>query len=476
MKYISKFLTASIIAINLTTISIATEVPDIGSPHSKYLSPQQEADIGRQMMQQVRSSSSLITDPEINSYIQSIGNRLINSADNADLPPFTFFVISSPQINAFAAPGGYIGLFTGLITSTKSESELASVMAHEVGHITQSHLARRVAEHERLSVPRMAALIASLLLATQNPEAGSAAFMSTNAASIQHQLTYSRTAEKEADNVGINLLTKSGYNPKGMTDFFNTLQSKHSFMGTQIEYLSTHPLTNSRISEITGRINPKHQWRGSDTENYKLIKIKIDIHQIRDHKKAEKKYLDMLKNDNSFSNRYGYALALLKVNKSQQAEQIILSLIADDTERVPYLITLGQAQLKQQKLNQSYKTYQNALSIYPDNYPLSHHYAFSLLYSGNYQKGLSFIQKQLHHAQQNPAMYQLAADLAFKAKEQETAYEYMGDYYMHNFNQYGLAREQYKKAISIANSKVTASRLDAKITKINTVEKNIKKN
>ncbi len=476
MKNLLNILAASILTINLTAVAFAADIPDIGSPHSKYLSPQQEAEIGRQMMQQVRSSSSLITDPEINSYIQSIGNRLINSVTDADLPPFTFFIISSPQINAFAAPGGYIGLFTGLITSTKSESELASVMAHEVGHITQSHLARRVAEHERLSVPRMAALIASLLLATQNPEAGSAAFMSTNAASIQHQLAYSRTAEKEADNVGIELLTKSGYNPIGMTDFFKTLQSKHSFMGTQIEYLSTHPLTNSRISEIAGRINPNHQWRGSDNKNYQLIKIKLDINQIRDHKKAEEKYSNLLKNDNSFSNRYGYALTLLKVNKAKQAEKVILSLIADDAERVPYLITLGQAQLKQKNFTQAYKTYENALSIYPNNYPLTHHYGFSLLYSGNHKKGLEFIRKQIHHAQQNPTMYQLAADLAFKAKEPETAYEFMGDYYMHNFNQYGLAREQYKKALSIIDSKVTASRLDAKITKINIIERNIKKN
>lgn len=475
MKYLSNILAATIIAINLTAISIAAEVPDIGSPHSKYLSPQQEAEIGRQMMQQVRSSSSLITDPEINSYIQSIGNKLINSASDADLPPFTFFIISSPQINAFAAPGGYIGLFTGLIESTQSESELASVMAHEVGHITQSHLARRVAEHERLSVPRMAALIASLLLATQNPEAGSAAFMSTNAADIQHQLTYSRTAEKEADNVGINLLTKSGYNPRDMTDFFKTLENEHRFMGTQIEYLSSHPLTNNRISEISGRINPKYQWRGSDAENYKLIKIKLDINQMRDPKKAEEKYSKMLKKDNSFSNRYGYALALLKTNKAKHAEQIISSLIKDDTERVSYLIALGQTQLKQKKYNKCYRTYQNALAIYPGNYPLAHHYAFALLYSGNYKKGLIFIQQQLHHAQRNPAMYQLAADLAFKAGQKETAHEYMGDYYMHNFNQYGLAREHYKKAMNMVNDKVTTARLDAKITKINTIERKIKK-
>ena len=457
---------------------IAGDVPDIGSPHSKYLSPQQEAEVGRQMMRRVKESAALITDPEINAYIKSLGNKLVNATDNNDLPKFTFFIIASDQINAFAAPGGYIGIFTGLINATRSESELASVVAHEIGHITQSHLARRIAEYERMSVPRIAALLASILIATQDPEAGSAALISSNAASIQHQLAYSRTAEREADNIGLKVLTAAGYDPRGLTDFFKTLQDKYIYAGKPIEYLSTHPLTNSRISEANARINPNYKWMGNDSRNYTLIKTKLKVNSFSDPQKALEKYTQLIKQDNSFSNRYGYALAQIKIGNYAEAEKTALQLTKDDAERVAYLIVLGQSQLKQTKYDKCFATYKKALSIYPNNFPLMHHYLVALLYSKSYTKGLDLIQNNLELAKQHPELYKLAADLAANSKKQWLAYEFMGDYYQYNFYQSELAREHYKKALAsinsapnkVQNKKVAIPRVESKISVINIKE------
>ena len=459
----------------ITTPAVADDaIPDIGSPHSKYLSPQQEAEIGRQMMLKIKESAALITDPEIQAYIQSLGNKLVNASDHNNLPKFTFFIIASDQINAFAAPGGYIGLFTGLISASRSESELASVIAHEIGHITQSHLARRIAENERLSIPRIAALLASVLIATQDPQAGSAALISTNAANIQHQLAYSRTAEKEADNVGLKILTAAGYDPKGITDFFKTLQNAHAHSGKTIEYLSTHPLTDSRIAELNSRINHKYTWMGNDSTNYTLIKTKLNVNSFSDPSKALAKYTDLLRKNYSISNRYGYALAKIKTRNYSQAEKAILEIINDDAERVAYLIALGQSQLKQNKYTACFKTYEKALSIYPDNFPIIHHYLVALLYSGSYTKGLDFFQKKQELAKKHPELYKLAGDLAAKSKKPWLAYEFMGDYYKNNYHQSVLAREHYKKAIAevksrkaiISNQKVIIARVEAKIDKI----------
>ncbi len=478
MRHFKKLTPILITILLCTPASYANEVPDIGSPHSKYLSPQQEAEIGRQMMRQVKESAALITDPEINSYIQSLGNKLVNVTNDDNLPEFTFFIIASDQINAFAAPGGYIGIFLGLINATKSESELASVLAHEIGHITQSHLARRIAENERLSIPRIAAILASILIATQDPQAGSAALLSTNAANIQHQLAYSRQAEKEADNTGLKILVAAGFNPKGMTAFFKTLQDEHALAGKPIEYLSTHPLTNNRISEIKSRINNYHHWMGTDSTNYTLIKTKLAINSFPDPEKALQKYKNLVKTDNNISNRYGYALALLKSEQFALAEQTILNLIKDDAERVAYLITLGQAQLKQNKFDDCFATYKKALLIYPDNYPLIHHYTVALLYSKSYEDGLKLIQQKIELVQKHPSLYKLAADLASHNDNSWLAYEFMGDYYQNNYRQSGIAREHYKKAISeigakyknIQNRKVAESRIEAKIEKINKLE------
>jgi len=158
------------------------------------------------------------------------------------------------DINAFAGPGGYIGVNSGLILMTEAESELASVIAHEIGHVTQRHLFRAAEAAGRLSIPTMAATLAAILLGTQSPAMGQAAIMAIQAGSVQFQINFTRENEEEADRVGMQTLANSQFDPRSMPTFFERLQQSTRYYGQNIpEFLRTHPVTASRISDTRGR-------------------------------------------------------------------------------------------------------------------------------------------------------------------------------------------------------------------------------
>ena len=187
LKFLNKFFLATVIMAVFTTSanSQVINLPDIGSTADATLSPDQEKRLGEAFMRNLRQSLEIVDDPVVNSYVQDIGNRLVSHVENYPLD-FTFFVVNDPTINAFAGPGGYIGVNTGLILATDSESELASVLAHETAHVTQRHLQRSFETANKLNLPTAAAIIAAMILGAQtnNGQAAEALLAATMAGSV----------------------------------------------------------------------------------------------------------------------------------------------------------------------------------------------------------------------------------------------------------------------------------------------------
>ena len=198
------------------------ELPDFGDSAGAIISPEQEKRIGEDFMRQIRRLAPLMTDEEVEDYIQELGESMSKLTDYYG--DFTFLVIDSPAINAFAVPGGLVAFYSGLILETQSEAELASVIAHEISHVTQRHAARMIEEASQMNIPMIAAMIGAIALAAVNPEAGSAALIATQAAAQQHQLNFTRANEKEADNIGIRLMSQAGYDSQKMAVFFERMQ------------------------------------------------------------------------------------------------------------------------------------------------------------------------------------------------------------------------------------------------------------
>ncbi len=204
-----------------SSLIYASELPDLGDSSATLLSAEEDKRLGQAFMRSMRQHADIIEDPELNAYINSVGYRLLSSA-NSNLP-FHFFIVNDPAVNAFAGPGGHIGLHSGLILTAKSEGELASVMAHEIAHVTQRHLARAFQKSSNVQMQTMAAIIAALLLGVP-ADLTMATFIAAAAGNIQQQLNFTRAHEREADRVGIDILAKSDYDPRYMPAFFSRMQ------------------------------------------------------------------------------------------------------------------------------------------------------------------------------------------------------------------------------------------------------------
>ena len=237
----------------ISKICFSNELPDLGDYSETVIGGHEEKIIGTQILQQVHQSASVINDVEIEDYLYGLTNQLVKSS-NYSGRGIKFFVVNDRSINAFAMLGGVIGIHTGLILSSNSESELASVLSHEIAHVTQRHIARLVGKLQKDSFKSYLGLGLALLLARSNPELAKGALTASQALGVQTVLDFTRQNEKEADRVGIKILNKAGFDVRGTIDFFRTLQKGNQYsIGAAPSFLRTHPITSERMSDIENR-------------------------------------------------------------------------------------------------------------------------------------------------------------------------------------------------------------------------------
>ena len=252
----------------------AEGLPDLGDAGQVALSPQMERRIGESIIRDIRlRDPAYVDDPELIEYLNALGNRLV--ADSQDVrQEFEFFLIKDSTLNAFAMPGGYIGVHTGLIVAAQSESELAAVLAHEIAHVTQHHLARMVTKDGQLSVAMVAALALAIL--SRNTQLGSAAAAIGQASAITAQIGFTRDFEREADRLGFLTLEKSKFDVRAMPDFFLRLQkSGRMYENNAPAYLRTHPVTTERIADAQNRIQGLAYKQTPDSLDFQLVRAKL---------------------------------------------------------------------------------------------------------------------------------------------------------------------------------------------------------
>jgi len=224
--------------------ALGQRLPDLGDVSQSDLSPLQERRLGDSIMREIRADHSYSDDPEITDYLNSLGNKLVAASPDARRE-FNFFLILDPQVNAFALPGGYIGIHSGLLLTAQSESELASVMAHEIGHVVQQHFSRMLAAQKGFQLTSLAALAVAILAARSNSQISQAAIVGSQAGYVQSVLNFTRANEQEADRVGFQILEKAGFNPEGMAAFFGRLLRVSRFSDTAApSYLRTRASKN----------------------------------------------------------------------------------------------------------------------------------------------------------------------------------------------------------------------------------------
>lgn len=335
-SYLTLFLFVTCLSFFPSTLSFSSPAPDLPElgQSGASLSPKQEKEIGQEVLGEIRRYLNFESDAYIQDYIQSIGQKLVST--HTQVMDYTFFVIQDHRINAFALPGGYIGINTGLILHSDSESELASVIAHEVSHVRLRHIARLYEHANKVQLSTIVGMLAAVILATQSPEAAQGALAVTMAGSTQSMINFTRENEKEADQEGLQALARAGFDPKGMSNFFQKLLEGNRFqdINSAPEFLRTHPLTESRIQSALFHAKRYPYKQITDSLVFHLVKAKLQYNQFASAKQAEHYFENHLKRGtyhNKIGMQYGYALSLI----DQQAHEKALALLKPLAENYP---------------------------------------------------------------------------------------------------------------------------------------------
>ncbi len=430
------FISVMLLLSNITSVAIARnfELPSFGDPSGRVISPTQERRLGQAFMRSVRKSMKIVSDPLLISYIESLGRRLVSNSGDAN-QPFSFFLVDNQEVNAFAGPAGNIGIFTGLILTTESESELASVIAHEIAHVTQKHLARTFGAAESMGISSAAILLAAIVLgAASNANVGAAAAAGVQAGLAQQQINFTRENEKEADRVGIRILADSDFDPRAMPAFFTRLGKVNMVYDKQKlpEFLRTHPISKNRMADTLGRAEAYPYKQYPESTDYHLVRTILREQKFKNPKQAVnffKKTLAEGRYRNAQAQRYGLARALISARKYKEAMKQINLLLKKDSNKPHYLITKAVIYRNTANPKQALKVLQRGLKRNPGNFPLTLHYADILLQSGQAAKAERILEKLIKIRPHDAGLKKLAAMAAGKAGHISQGHYFMAEYY-----------------------------------------------
>lgn len=446
------------------------DLPDIGTQASATLTLEDEYRLGSMVVRGLRDQGQILDDPELNEYIQSLGMRLSSQATTSG-QTFQFFVVKDAEINAFALPGGFVGINAGLLLASRNENELAGVLAHEISHVTQRHIARSIAEQSRNSVVSTAAMLAAILLgAAAGGDAAIAGLAAAQSVALQNQMNFSRAAETEADNVGIMLLTRAGFDPNGMWQFFEVLQRQNGITNEADipAILRSHPVTLERIAETRARARSTGASGKNDSLSYSMMRERMRV-IMTPAGQDPRQYYNVSDKDaakSGLAQLYGKALADINSGAAGEAVRIMKTLQSRDTTVMQFHSALGQAQLAAGDNKGAIETLARARELFPRNVPITVRYAEVLLRVGDAKQAHEVLLDLFNNVPPTPDQAKLIALAANAAGDSGDAYYYMSEYHVIS-GDLSLAVSQLQMALATPNlTQVQRARFEARLEEI----------
>ena len=433
--------------------SVQDQLPEMGTAAQATLSIEDEARIGRMVMRGLRDSGHLLEDPETNEYLQSLGLRISSLAHDGNRD-FNFFLVRNPTINAFALPGGYVGIHSGLLLTTNRESELAAVLAHEVSHVTQRHIARGLENSARVNMVSTAAMLAAVLLGTltgMGSDATMGAIAATQGMAAQAQISFTRENEYEADRVGIGLLAAAGFDPGSMAGFFDTMGRRTQLAPDRVpELLRTHPVTSARIAEARGRAAAYPAVVPHDSHGYAITRERVRVLTTPAGVDPREFYasVDPDSPDTGVAQVYGKALAQLVTNGAAESIPTFMRLRDEHPEVLQFHTALGQAQLASGQMRAALNTLEQAHDLAPRNVPVTIRYAEALLQAGRPKRAHEVLLDLFNNVTPSQEQIRLTAMAANSAGDVADAYAYMAEYHIMG-GDLPLAINQLELALSV---------------------------
>ena len=387
----------------------AFELPDLGEVARASFSEAQEDRIGREIMRQIRESADYLDDAVIAEYLETLGERLA-SASPSPGRHFEFFPVRDATINAFALPGGFVGVHTGLISAARNESELAGVMAHEIAHVTQNHISRIVDSQKNTSLISLAALAVAILAARSNSQVSQAAIVGAQAMSIQSQLDFTRENEREADRIGLQTLESSGFSPQGMDSFFERLQSQgRVYENNAPAYLRTHPLTYERIADMQNRVAGLPYRQHTDSPEFLLVRARVQAAE-GEPKDALAAFEAQVRERPTPAAWYGLAQAGFRNGNLARAEQALDQIDATLARSPLVAVARIDLALGRARFDEAIRLSQAALAQHSAYRPIAYLRAKALMAAKRPRDALDFLVEQQRTWPSDSQFYRLRAE------------------------------------------------------------------
>ncbi|EWC41869.1 M48 family metalloprotease [Pseudomonas stutzeri] len=391
---------------------LSNDLPSLGDASSGIVSPEQEHLLGRAWLSLLRGQVSQLSDPQLKDYVEDSVYRLAETSRLEDRR-LEFVLLDSPQLNAFAAPGGIIGVNGGLFIYAQTEAEYASVMAHELAHLSQRHFARGLEAQQRMQLPMMAAMLAGVVAAAAGAgDAGIAAIVSTQAAAIQAQRRFSRQNEQEADRIGIVNLERAGYDPRAMPSMFGRLMRQYRYDQKPPEFLLTHPVNESRIADTTNRAEQYPPGGAQDSLRYQLMRARTQLKFESTPGVGAKRFRAMLnENPQMDAARYGLALAQIKAGQLADAGESLAPLLSKAPDDLSYNLAQIELDITSNRLQQAQTRLQRLLQLYPGNYPVRQMHIDLLMKQGETQKAERELEQLAEQRSRDPDIWYQVAEV-----------------------------------------------------------------
>jgi len=449
------------------TVRAEPNLPDLGDESAALISPSEERRMGEDFMRQARAQLNLISDPQINEYLQTIGHRV--SRDAVPPPGIQFFVVNNPTINAFAIPGGFIGVHTGLLLATRNDAELAAVLAHETAHLSQRHIPRMIADSQRASLPTMAAILAGILLAASTKGAGGEATVAMATAGMaQHQINFTRGFEEEADRIGMKFLNAAGYDARAMPAFFERMDSLNRVSEADVpEFLRDHPVTTRRIAESRNHAEQFPRRAEGDNTDFLTMqaRLRVLVGNADDAVRYFRGNLDQGART-SPSDHYGLALALLGSNQVDAARRECDALLRQTPGSLAYQLLRADIEAAAGHTGDALNYYAATVRQFPQSRAAVQKYADALIKSKHYDDAAKLLDRAVRSTPDEPELYRLLATAAGEAGHPMEAHRAFGEYY-YLLGQPRAAIDQLELAIRHANNSFYyVSSLEARIREI----------
>lgn len=464
----------------LSPLATAFELPTLGDTSSSIVSLEQEHQLGRAWLSILRGQVEQLKDPLLKDYVERTVYKL---AETSQLQQrrLEFVLLASPQLNAFAAPGGIIGVNGGLFIHAHTEAEYASVMAHELAHLSQRHFARGLEAQQRINLPMMGALLAGVIAAAAGAtDVGMATIVSGQAAAFQEQRRFSRENEQEADRIGMINLARAGFDPRAMPSMFERLAKQYRFDGSAPEFLLTHPVTESRIADTRNRAeqllgNNPAQAGALDSLSYQLLRTRVVLHFNQSPTQALKSFEAELRNNpQHIAASYGKALSLSRLGRHSEAISLMQQLLAQAPGSQIFLVSLTELYLHQQDYQSALQHSQKTLEILPGSFPAHVAQAEALLGLKQFQQAEAVLAKLSQQRPQDPDIWFELAEVRGKTGNIIGVHQARAEYFARTGNyRQAITQLDYARRL-VHNNFPLAARLQARQQELMQDEQQIK--